>query len=271
MVYLRIIFVIVIINFSYAQEVERDNLYKRFIADAHLTVNGSVHVISTPYHWNSSDWASFGAITGATLLSYFLDRNIRNVFQRNKGQFADKLSQFGELYGEPITVVVLTGGIYAYGLFLNNPRVRRTAILMTTTLISGGAVQTIAKVTAGRARPLTENGHNTFKPFSRTEDYYSFVSGHTLVAMSMSFVLAKQFRSMPVKIALYSLGAIGGFSRIYNDDHWFSDVLLGAALSYACVSSADNWINQNTRKDNKKCVSTLLHVTSRQITVSLVW
>ena len=143
--------------------------------------------------------------------------------------------------------------------------------MMTVALIPGGVIQTAAKIAAGRARPLSGADHDLFKPFSRSENYYSFVSGHTLVAMSISLVLAEQFHSMPVKIALYSLGAIGGLSRVYQDDHWFSDVLLGAALSWACVRSSSNWLNKNKPGGDRKNLSLLFNVTSKQISFSLVW
>ena len=271
MICLRILFVFTLMNGTLAQGGDRDNLCARFTGDAHSAVLGSYHVITAPYHWNSADWIYFGVIASSAVGSYFLDHDIRQLFQRNKGRFADNLSRFGEIYGEPLTVIALTGGIYAYGLFLNNLQARRIAILMTAALIPAGTIQTISKIAAGRARPLTDEGHNTFKPFSRTEDFYSFVSGHTLVAMTISLVLAKQFRSVPVKIAVHSLGVIGGISRIYNDDHWFSDVLLGGALSYACVYSADNWINQNTETLDNKNISILFHVTSTKISISFLW
>jgi membrane-associated phospholipid phosphatase len=208
--------------------------------------------------------------TGGAFALYLIEQDIRKIFIRNRSPFADSMGEVGDIYGEPITVVLLTGCIYGYALFFDNSRMRDTAVLMTASLVPAGFIQTVSKTAAGRARPSTDADNNIFKPFKRTEEYYSFVSGHTLVAMSISLVLARQVNSIPLKIGFYTFGILGGLSRIYNDDHWVSDVFLGAALSYACVNTAASWL-ENNQKNSAQSKNILLHVSPTTVSLSLLW
>jgi membrane-associated phospholipid phosphatase len=208
-------------------------------------------------------------IAGTFTISLF-DENIRRIFLRNQGQVGDRFSEIGEIYGEPISVLLLTGGIYIFGITLDNEWARKTAIIMTSSLLPAGMIQTVAKVSAGRSRPYLEFGQAHFEPFRRDEDYYSFVSGHTLVAISTSLVLAKQIQNSFVKGFLYGLGSIGALSRLYRDEHWFSDVLLGAALAISSVNTADEWITDN-RKFVRRQVSWYMLPHRKGFSLTVTW
>ena len=254
----------------FGQGIAQETVSSRFSHDVSRTTHGSLHVMSRPFHWDTEDLLYFGVATGGAFTLYLIEQDIRKIFLNNRSPFADSMGEIGDLYGEPITVVLLTGCIYGYGLFFDNTRMRDTAVLMSASLVPAGFIQTLSKTAAGRARPSTDDHNNIFKPFNRTEEYYSFVSGHTLVAMSISLVLARQVNSIPLKIGFYTLGILGGVSRIYNDDHWASDVFLGAALSYASVNTAASWL-ENNQKTSAHTKNILLHVSPTTVSLSLIW
>jgi undecaprenyl-diphosphatase len=56
----------------------------------------------------------------------------------------------------------------------------------------------------------------------------SFPSGHTITTFALAVVLAKGYPSW--KIPIYGLACLIGFSRIYLDSHFASDVFAGAVL-----------------------------------------
>ncbi len=96
-------------------------------------------------------------------------------------------------------------------------------------LISGITVITL-KSLFGRARPYMNEGPLSFHPLNLDNDYHSFPSGHTIVAFSAASVISSNFRNPAVYAISYSLATGVAMARIYKDKHWFSDVLMGAAL-----------------------------------------
>lgn len=117
---------------------------------------------------------------------------------------------------------------------LNNDWLRDTGIMVIASVTSSGLIQTLAKEAVGRSRPVTGRGAFDFKPFGGAE-YHSFPSGHTMLSVATSWILARQVNFVPLKIIFYSLPVITGASRIYVGAHWFSDIILGSALGIACA------------------------------------
>jgi membrane-associated phospholipid phosphatase len=208
-------------------------------------------------------------IAGAAAIS-LIDTEVRDFFQRNQSESDNVLIKIGEFYGEPLSVVLITGGIYLFGNIADNDWARETAVIMTASLLPGGIYQTAAKISAGRARPYLELGNYYFDPFRMEEDYYSFVSGHTLVASATSLVLASRINNVIAKGVFYSLGVLTGISRLYSDDHWLSDVFLGGALAVVVAQSASIW--HKDKKQSQHSGFNLLVLPSRNgITLSLKW
>lgn len=237
---------------GFCQDSESTNVWKRFKSDVNDTYKGSVHVISRPIYWQGEDWIKFGSVMAGAFVITLFEENIRNIFLRNKSKQFDNFFHTMGTYGEPLTVVLLTGVIYTYGNIFNDNWSRETAVIMTATLLPGGIFQSISKYSVGRARPYLGLGNYHFEPFKMQEDYLSFVSGHTLVAMGTSIVLANRIKNPFVKGVLYSLGIMTGISRLYEDEHWLSDVFLGGALAFAAAHSAANWYETRKKSDYSK-------------------
>jgi len=242
----------------------------RFTSDVSDAFDGSIHVFTRPFHWQGEDWLNFGyVIAGAAAIS-LIDTEVRNFFLRNESGSDHVLVKIGEFYGEPLSVVAITGCIYLFGNIADNDWARETAIIMTAALLPGGIYQTTAKISAGRARPYLELGHNYFEPFRREEDYYSFVSGHMLVATATSLVLAKRINNVIVKGTLYSLGLLTGIARLYSDDHWISDVFLGGMLAAAVTHSASQWHEEENQSQTTRLNIRLLPM-KNGFTLSFSW
>ncbi len=86
-------------------------------------------------------------------------------------------------------------------------------------------------------RLMQDNRNNTFDALEKAGDfsgkpqhnYHSFPSGHTMLAVATSWILARQTGFVPLKIVFYSLPVLTGLSRVYVGAHWFSDIVLGSA------------------------------------------
>jgi len=261
---------LLMVRTSFSQEMKTSTIGTRFMTDVSNAFTGSVHVISQPLHWQGDDWLTFGSIiAGAAALS-IVDKDVRGFFMRNQGKTGDAIAKVGEPYGEPLSVVLITGSIYLFGNIADDSWARETAIIMTAALFPGGIYQTTAKISAGRARPYLELGNYHFNPFRMEEDYNSFVSGHTLVAMTTSLVLASRINNTIAKGFLYSLGIIAGISRIYSDNHWISDVFLGGALAAAVTHTATGWHNSG-KINNNSGLNLNVFPSSNGLTINLAW
>lgn len=250
-------FFIVYLQFPFSsglnsQALKENDRLDMFSNDIQSSLQGSFHVFKNPVNWEKSDWLYLGGtIVGATLL-FSVDNKIDRFFKRNRNSSLDKLADFGSFFGSPIAVVALTGSIYSYGLLFKNDWARETAILFTSSLIAGGVIQTFSKTMAGRARPYMDLGKRNFKPFPSTDNFHSFVSGHTLVSVSTALILAKRVNNYYLKSFFYTLGGIGAWARMYQRNHFSSDVFLGAALGYATVLAAIKWQKQSLNKGGKE-------------------
>ncbi|MDR0799641.1 MAG: phosphatase PAP2 family protein [Dysgonamonadaceae bacterium] len=68
----------------------------------------------------------------------------------------------------------------------------------------------------------------------------SFPSGHTAVAFACAELLRQEYQDQSVwyGVAGYGIASVSGFLRVYNNDHWFSDVLFGAGIGILSAQMA---------------------------------
>lgn len=244
---------------------------QKFATDVSHVIGGAGHVFTSPLRWHGKDWAIFGSVVTSTLALSYLDEPFDDLLQRNRSQFADDLTEVGIEYGEPRTAIVLTGGLYLTGLLADSDWLRESGVIASASLLASGIIQSTAKAAAGRARPHVGLGHDVFDPFRGEENYYSFFSGHTMVAMIMSHTFAKRINYPVAKVALYSLGTVAGLARTYNRDHWLTDVMLGNALAMTSVNSVSKWLAE--KKSGKTMGTRQWQITpsGHGVNLSMVW
>lgn len=193
--------------------------------------------LGRPLHWSGEDWTIMSYVLGSTVLLSSLDRSVDNFFQRNQTEFNNDVRDFGHQLGEPRNALYLTAGTYALAHVFQSEKLRDVSIILFSTLFPASMHQSFLKKAVGRSRPHLKNGPFKFKPFADNRAYYSFLSGHTIAAVSSSLVFAKQFESPIIKSVFYTLGGIGAVSRVYGQQHWMSDVVLGTAYAYFMVEA----------------------------------
>ncbi len=88
--------------------------------------------------------------------------------------------------------------------------------------------------------------------------YSSFPSGHTTEAFASAEFLRMEYRNISPLIgwAGYAMAGMTGYLRMYNNKHWFSDVVAGAGVGIASTKLAyliysGVFKNEKTNKDKK--------------------
>ncbi len=194
------------------------------------------HMIIQPIHWKSSDVITASAVLAGAALLLTQDEHIRSFAQRNQDPTRYKISHniiqpFGSgLYTAPIILL-----LYADG-WINPAHIRSHNIALrgAELLLVSGAENALLKELSIRARPNRNMGSEYWLAPLSFKFNSSMPSGHTQSAFSLATLLASSYRERPwIGITAYTIAGLLGLSRIYEDKHWASDVLIGSAVGYA--------------------------------------
>lgn len=187
-------------------------------------------IVISPAKWNERDWTKFGVFVAAEGGLMFADQPVKDFFQANKNKNLDYVSKnFLEPFGGNYSFIVMSGFL-VHGLLAKNNRSISTALLTIESFALSSLVTRIPKTLVGRERPNNAAGDGPFAikgPFKGA----SFPSGHATAAFSIASVIATQYRDTKwVPVLAYSVATMVGLSRIYDNQHWLSDVVAGAAI-----------------------------------------
>lgn len=179
-------------------------------------------------HWQLTLFCIFVIVS-----AFFLDAAVYSIISGLKNDLVDALFSFGRWYGNGLPTLYLFLGLYLVGLIFNKYKLRETGLLIFESYIFSGLITLIAKSTFGRFRPYTNKGDFTFYGWNLSNnDMFSYISGHAAVSFALSTILASTTSNIYMKSFYYMLAVVTCFSRIYHQQHWFSDVVTGAIVGY---------------------------------------
>jgi len=195
--------------------------------------NSKAFVLS-PAKWELKQWLGFGAVAGAGLVAYTQDEKIQEFFTDHRSAVAGNLSKYVfEPFGRFSPVLI--GGLYLTGRLAKDNRLAGTSLTAAKSLAVSSLIGGAMKQLAHRHRPYQDDvpSHATWDgPWSDVR-YTSFPSGHSTAAFSMATVFAMEYRStIWVPALAYTLAAGTAVSRLYDNKHWVSDVVIGSALGF---------------------------------------
>lgn len=221
-------------------------------ADVLRFADASIYSLSSPARWRGKQWATLGALVSITAAVSLADNPVRSFWKGKNNKMLDGIHTVGYHYGKAYTAMGMTGGLYLAGLVFKDQWTRETALILGSSVFSVVLLESTLKPFAGRARPVSGDDHYTFTFFNRAPVYHSFPSGHASIACTISTVMARRVKSIPLKIVFYSLAGTTMVCRLYSDAHWISDLAFGSALAWFCADVAIKRIEENRfRKRNR--------------------
>ena len=143
--------------------------------------------------------------------------------------------------------VVMVYGLNLIGVSGKNTFIDRSALLGLSAGYMGLSTLSIKHFTH-RLRP-------------NQKDYLSFPSGHTALAFMGAEFLAQEYSTKsPIYTVIgYTFAVTTGVFRMYNRDHWLSDVVAGAGfgiistkLAYLTYPYIRNWLTHKDKNGTKK-------------------
>jgi membrane-associated phospholipid phosphatase len=238
-----------------------------------LLGNDLKQAFTKPFHMKNKDWGRLGKFVLITGALTFSDEPIQKlVFKTtNNNGGIKKISSVITTFGG-LTELYTLSAFGAYGVIFKKPKMVTTTLLATQAYITGGAVESVSKFLTHRTRPsFYSNGvvaePKFLGPFSNTKKdangkkiNTSFPSGHTTVIFAAATVFAKEYRDNPViPIIAYSMATLVGISRVVENVHWTTDVVVGAALGYLSgrlvVNNYHRYAKIKAPNQNKNTVS----------------
>jgi membrane-associated phospholipid phosphatase len=131
--------------------------------------------------------------------------------------------------------------MYAVGRVTKVERLAQLGLYGTEALVVGEGTGSILKDVVGRARPWVDSVPNPdnwqlLRGFSGGDKFRSFPSGHTVAGFAAAAAVSSEasvwwpHAIYVIGPAMYGGAALIGISRMYDNRHWASDVIMGAAI-----------------------------------------
>lgn len=205
------------------------------------------YTTSAPARWQKKDFLKAGIIVGSIGTTMLLDKEIKSVVQAIRNQTIDDIFNTVEPFGNRYSPYVLLG-LYGLSKVIKDERLQHTTLVATRNFAVSTAHYVATKALVRRLRPDMTNDPFIFKaPF--TPDYTSFPSGHTNTVFSIATIYALEYRDKKwVPWTAYGIASLTGVSRIVQNRHWASDVLIGAVIGHFTAKLQYAWEQKNNRK-----------------------
>ena len=187
-------------------------------------------IITSPARWQQDDWITFGVLASGTGSLMFADQTIADFSQEHRSSEVDRFSaNFLEPFGFKYSMVLMSG-FFAHGILAKNKKSVSTGLLAFESFVLASLIVRVPKNVFGRERPDNWSSDGPFD-FNGPFHGVGFPSGHTAASFAVASVIATQYREHKwVPIVAYSVASLAGLSRVYDNKHWLSDVVAGAAI-----------------------------------------
>lgn len=205
--------------------------------DAEIVARDVVGYFSAPLSFTGADWQRAMAAAGGVGAFLAMDESLNRLFARNPHPgYLERPFDWGEEWGRLRTMQYASIALYAGGLISGSDGVRVTGRLMGEALLLAGLPAITLQYGLGRSRPHAGRGAWNLNWFEWANERQSFPSGHGTVAFAISTVLAGRIDRWWASVPLYASAGLAVLSLGWTDQHWPSDLVVGAALGYLAGS-----------------------------------
>lgn len=189
-------------------------------------------LVTSPLDWNLGDWGKVALVGAGAAGIMLLDSDLKEFFQDDvRSGATDSIADWARPFGDSKILFPAMAGGYLIGAVSGSRRLAAASLLGLQSLTIAAGITEGIKLLAGRTRPnMTDDQWDFQGPGG---DQKSFVSGHATHAFAVATVFALEYReSYVVPPLVYSLATLTAYSRVNDNKHWVSDVVLGAGVGF---------------------------------------
>jgi membrane-associated phospholipid phosphatase len=208
---------------------------------------------ATPPLVTADDAWIVGGFAAATIVAMPFDERLAEWMQLPRQQMNGTLKATATTFrvlADPGTVII-SGGLWVAGRLSHHRTMADVGLHSAEAIAVSGVVGWAIKGIAGRARPRVNirdpQNFRVGRGFGAAGDYQSFPSGHTLAAFSLASAVTAEAghfwggEQTLIGVLTYGGATLSGLSRMYNNAHWASDVVLGAGLGTLAGLAVVRW------------------------------
>ena len=206
---------------------------------AHAQVQDTIFKHSPLFQ--GKDALLLGAFAIGTVAVAPIDRHFADRLQyrgRQENQFLRRAATGFRLLGDPGSFATGTV-LYVIGRVDGQRRLQALGLHSVESILIADMLGGTIKVLAGRQRPFVDVNNPASFQFLRgfsDDKYRSVPSGHTITAFAFASTVSREtqfwwpHQTYLVGTIFYGGATLVGLSRMYNNMHWASDVMAGAAI-----------------------------------------
>ena len=201
----------------------------------------TTHISTEPLFTKRDAWVALGFAAGTVAL-YPADRYFARKLQtphNQENQFLQNTATDFRFMGTPGSIYIGLG-MYAVGRIGRIDRLADLGLHGTEALFLASGTVYVLKGLVGRSRPEVDiDNARSFvfaRGFKNTDDYRSFPSGHAAMGFAAAAAVTSETSKWWPKATwviapvMYGGATMIAASRMYNNKHWASDVVMGAAI-----------------------------------------
>jgi len=180
--------------------------------------------------------------------SVALDPEVREWTLREHTRTLDRLAKSVNPLGTAQHLVSAMAITYAAALLTNHESLASGTLKTAAAYIASDLAESALKPMIGRERPDVEGNSRRFHPFTGNGDWHSLPSAHVAHITSIATAVAMQTQSTPITAVCSALVAAMAWDRVYEDQHWTSDVTATIALTSVISSMTVRWLESRNHR-----------------------
>lgn len=181
-------------------------------------------------------------------ISAIADPEVREWTLQRQSHSLDRIAKVVNPLGTARLLVPSMAVTYATALLTNRRRLAEKTLTTAAGYVAADLVESALKPLIGRERPNVEGNSRRFRPFTTNGDWHSFPSAHVTHITAIARAVSMQTSSTPFTLFCGSLVTLVAMDRVYEDQHWTSDVAASIALSSMVSSATVRWIERRFEK-----------------------
>jgi membrane-associated phospholipid phosphatase len=199
--------------------------------------------------------AAFWTAAGGVLLGAALaDEQLRSASLQHQSSTLARLADAGNAMGSGRNLIAGLAIAYVGARLTGHRAFARRVLHVAAGYAVGNAIVGVAKPIVGRHRPDSTNDAWRFDPFTTSGAYHSFPSSHSVHAFSLAAGAAIVSKHSAVSATAFAAAGVVAWSRVYDDEHWTSDVTASAILGVAAAATTVRWLDARFPVPNARSI-----------------